>query len=155
MRPPPEFRKSGVVWKLKKGMYGLTEGARLWYDELSKALEAAGGRKLTGDPACFLFHQNGKFIGFGMVHVDDIILSGTPEFMKMMGDTLKAKFRISKNQYKKFSYIVMALRCEAGDIFMNQNQYIEELENVPEGIEEKFSSEKMKEFLKQVIGKLL
>jgi len=83
-----------------------------------------------------------------MVHVDDIILSGTLEFMIMMGDTLKSKFRISKDQFKKFSYIGMALRCEAGDIYMNQNQYIEELENVPEGIEEQFSSEKMKEFLK-------
>ena len=26
VRPPPEFRKPGVVWRLKKGMYGLTEG---------------------------------------------------------------------------------------------------------------------------------
>jgi len=38
--------------KLKKGLDGLKEAARLWYDELSDDLEKHDGQKLTGDPGC-------------------------------------------------------------------------------------------------------
>jgi len=55
-------------------LYGLREAARLWYDELLKELEARGGKKLTGDPAVVIFHENGVFLGYTMVHEDDIIL---------------------------------------------------------------------------------
>jgi len=50
--PPPEFRKPGVVWRLKKGLYGLKEAARLWFEELTKHLEKQGSKPLIGDPAC-------------------------------------------------------------------------------------------------------
>ena len=36
VRPPPEFKKPGVVWRLLKGLYGLKEAARLLYDKLTK-----------------------------------------------------------------------------------------------------------------------
>ena len=29
VKPPPEFKKPGTVWKLLKGLYGLKEAARL------------------------------------------------------------------------------------------------------------------------------
>ena len=155
VRPPQEFRKPGVIWRLKKGLYGIKEGARLWYDKLSKTLLAAGGRKLTGDPACFVFHTNGKFSGYAMIHVDDIITGGTPEFLKMISNLLRTEFKISKEQSNKFSYIGMAIRTDGQNILMNQNQYIEDLDGVTEGIEDSYSEVKLKEVLKQVVGKLL
>ena len=83
IQPPNEFRKPGVVWRLMKGLYGLKEAARLWYDELLEALQRNGGRRLTGDSACILFYnQDGKFIGFVIIHVDDIIISGEEKFVR-------------------------------------------------------------------------
>jgi len=76
IRPPPEYKKPGVIWKLKKGLYGLKEASRLWYEELSDDLEKHGGVKITGDPGCFLFHHNGEFVAFVLLHVDDIFISG-------------------------------------------------------------------------------
>ena len=38
---------------------------------------------------------------------------------------------------------------------MNQTQYIEELEDVPAGMEDNMSEDKLKAFLRQVVGKLL
>lgn len=32
IRPLPAFKKPGIIWKQKKGLYGLKEAARLWYD---------------------------------------------------------------------------------------------------------------------------
>ena len=120
VRPPPEFKKPGVVWKLLKGLYGLKEAARLWYDKLTKAMLEAGGQRLIGDPACFLFFKKGQWIGFVMVHVDDIIPGGTPEFCEMIMTTLRTQFKISKDQVRKFTYIGMALRTEGTNIYMNQ-----------------------------------
>ncbi len=147
VRPPPEFKKPGIVWKLMKGLYGLKEAARLWYDKLTKALIIARGQKLIGDPACYLFFENGVWIGFVMIHVDDIIPGGTPEFTEMIMDTLRTQFKISKDQARKFTYIGMALRSNGNNIFMNQTQYTEELEDVPNGIEDNMSDDKLKAFL--------
>ncbi len=144
VQPPPEFKKPGNVWKLLKG---LKEAARLWYDKLMKALIAAGGQRLIGDPASFLFFENGEWIGFVMVHVEDIIPGGTPEFNEMIMTTLRTQFKISKDQVRKFTYIGMALRTEGTNIFMNQTQYIEELEDVPAGMEDNISDDKLKAFL--------
>jgi hypothetical protein len=70
------------VWRLKKGLYGLKEAARLWYDELVERLQWSGGQKLTGDSACIVFHDHQKkLFGFIIIHVDDIIISGTQKFM--------------------------------------------------------------------------
>ena len=63
-----------------------------------------------------------------MVHVDDIIPGGTPEFTEMIMNTLRMQFKISKDQARKFTYIGMALRSDGNNIFMNQTQYIKELE---------------------------
>ena len=49
----------------------------------------------------------------------------------------------------------MALRTEGTNIYMNQTQYIEELEDVPTGMEDNMSEDKLKAFLRQVVGKLL
>jgi hypothetical protein len=68
--------------------------------------------------------------------------------------TLRTQFKISKDQVRKFTYIGMALRTEGTNIYMNQMQYIEELEDVPEGMED-MSEDKLKAFLRQVVGKLL
>jgi len=131
VQPPPEVAQPGIVWQLKKGLYGLKEAARLWYDELSAELERSGGRKLTGDPACFLFHTNDTFLGFVIVHVDDIIIGGTEDLKTRVMEVVIRRFRVSKDQSDKFVYTGMAIRIDSiGRICLNQNQYLEEMEEV-------------------------
>ncbi len=55
VEPPKECKKAGIVWRLRKGLYGLHEASRLWFEELSAYLEAKGGQKMLGDEAVFLF----------------------------------------------------------------------------------------------------
>ncbi len=90
-----------------------------------------------------------------MVHVDDINVGGTPEFVKMIMTTLTIKFKISKYQARKFSYIGMALRSEGTNIFINQTQYTKDLEKIPAGIEDDMTDKKVMAFLRQIVGKLL
>jgi len=50
----------------------------------------------------------------------------------------------------------MAIRVDQkGAIYLNQNQYLEELENIPAGIEDTASKAKMRAILRGAEGKLL
>jgi hypothetical protein len=155
VQPPPEIAMPGTVWKLKKGLYGLKEAARLWYDEILAELIRQGGHKLVGDPACVVFHVNGTFIGFVIIHVDDIIIGGTPEFVLEMVLHIKARFRVSKDQVERFIYTGMAIRSDkAGRLFLNQNQYLEELNNVPADAETG-KEDGLRTVLRAAVGRLL
>jgi hypothetical protein len=155
VQPPPEIATPGTVWKLKKGLYGLKEAARLWYDEILAELVRRGGHKLVGDPGCVIFHVNGTFIGFVIVHVDDIIISGNPEFVIEMVKHIKARFRVSKDQIEKFIYTGMAIRTDkAKRLFLNQNQYLEELANVPADAETG-KEDGLRTVLRAAVGRLL
>jgi hypothetical protein len=155
IRPPPEYKKPGVVWKLKKGLYGLKEASRLWYDELSQDLKKHGGVQLTGDPAVFVFHKDGQLQGFAVIHVDDVFISGEQAFSDDLVEKIKIRFRVSKDESRSFTYTGMSIRTDSRNrIFVNQNQYSEELEDVPKDAEED-TEEKKKTTLRGVVGKLL
>ena len=55
-----------------------------------------GGKPMTGDPACFLFHKNDVLVGFAVIHVDDIIISGTQELVNRVVGAIKRRFKVSK-----------------------------------------------------------
>ena len=38
MLPPKEFKKEGIIWRLKKPVYGLSDSGRLWYKKLREKL---------------------------------------------------------------------------------------------------------------------
>jgi hypothetical protein len=153
--PPPEFRKPGVVWRLRKGLYGLKEAARLWFEELTKDLEKQGGKPLVGDPACLIFHEDGRFVAFALIHVDDILIGGEEEYTNNLMSKVKERFKVSKDQLDKFVYTGMSIRTDdKSRIILNQNQYSEELEDVSKEAE-KATEEKKKTILRGVVGKLL
>jgi len=150
--PPPEYRKPGIVWKLKKGLYGLREASRLWYDELVEDLESHGGKKLTGDPGCLVFHREEEFLGFVLIHVDDIYTSSEDDFQDDLVNKIKTRFKVSKDQAKNFTYTGVAVRTDnKGRMYLNQNQYAEELPSVPKEAEEGTE----KKTLRGAVGRLL
>lgn len=102
--PPPEYNKLRVVGKLKKGLYGLKEAARLRCNELSNDLEKHGGQKLTGDPGYLVFYMEGVLQGFILIHMNDIIISGENKFQTHLVDQIKAMFHVSKDQVIRFVY---------------------------------------------------
>jgi len=104
----------------------------------------------------FLFHRDDKFWGAVMVHVDNIIGSGEDSFMEeVMGGILK-RFKISKDQEGKFTYTGMAVWTDTkGNIYLNQNKYIEEIEELPEGLEDDKTDDDCRGIIRKVVGKLL
>lgn len=75
MRLPKAYTQGKeVIVRLKKSLYGLREAPRLFYNGLSKQLEAQGFKKSMFDPCLFIksFPDGSK--QFALVHVDDILL---------------------------------------------------------------------------------
>ena len=156
VEPPKECKKAGIVWRLRKGLYGLREASRLWFEELSAYLEAKGGQKMLGDEAVFLFFRHDKLVGIVCVHVDDIIATGDQQFHDEVVDEIKKRFKISKDQEGNFTYTGMSIWTDSkGNVHLNQNKYIEEMEEIPKGIEEDMTDEKCKALIRQAVGKLL
>jgi len=156
VEPPKEFKKPGMVWRLRKGLYGLREASRLWFEELSADLEKKGGQKLLGDEAVFLFFRNGEICGIVCVHVDDIIAAGDDIFHREIVDEIKRRFKISKDQEGTFTYTGMAVWTDAkGQVHLNQNKYIEEMEEIPTGLEDNMTEDQCKSAVRQAVGKLL
>ena len=70
----PQFPQH--VCKLQKAIYGLRQAPRAWYTELRNFLLSIGFIISKFDNSLFIHHQK-EFTMFLLVHVDDIIITGT------------------------------------------------------------------------------
>ena len=71
------------------------------------------------------------------VHMDEIIATGDDQFHVEVVDEIKKRFKISKDQEGKFTYTGMAIWTDSNEhIHLNQNKYVEEIEELPEGLED-------------------
>ena len=133
MLPPPQYRKPGKIWKLKKPVYGLADSGRLWYKRLKEEILRLGCKELTGDGAAFLMHKDGQLIGIIGTHVDDLIYGGTPEFENKVMRPLMETFNISKTDYETFVFCGMTLRQNSDrSIMVSQKEYSQTIENLPD-----------------------
>ena len=79
MKQPEGFESShpdGRQWvcKLKKGLYGLRQSGRLWYEKLAKELERIGFTQLKSDPSIYTWAKDDVRVTLP-VFVDDITIT--------------------------------------------------------------------------------
>jgi hypothetical protein len=95
MNLPPGFRMPGVVWKLKRGLYGLKQASREWYKRLRTEFEKLNFCRLQTDHGIFMKLEGGARI-IVAVYVDDLlILSASLEAMKALKENLKQRFEMT------------------------------------------------------------
>jgi transposase InsO family protein len=74
--PAPGYAgEKGMVWKLKKALYGLRQAPRAWHDCLVKALVAGDFVVSQADPGLFM-KQTKHGVTFLITYVDDMIIAG-------------------------------------------------------------------------------
>jgi hypothetical protein len=156
--PPLEANEPDKLWLLEKGAYGLLDGSRLFYLELKKKLVSLGMKPVSGDPALFTIHENNQLIGFVCIHVDDLLMAGNYRFRQVIREKLIKHFKFSKMEEGKFTYLGCQIeKLSSGDITLNQNTYIQKIENVD--VPSKHSSSPVSEFerreIRRVVGALL
>ena len=120
------------VWRCKKSPYGVSDAPRAWFATFSAWIREQGGVPMSQDPCTFKFEDRaGNLVGQLGVHVDDGILSGTPEFMHYMTEQLKTRWQIQHPMHDSFKFCGVWVNRQAdGVITLSQEQYAEMVEPI-------------------------
>lgn len=124
VKPPKEFRTDeNMVWRLKKPVYGLKDGARAWFLTVKKELLDYGCTQLQLDNSVYVYHSDGKLAGFLVVHVDDFLAAGNAEFEEKVLRRLAEKFQIGTEKEGEFTYVGWNIKQNSHCITVDQIDY--------------------------------
>ena len=161
IKPPMDIRKTGVIWRLQKPMYGLEDSSRQWYFTLKGALEDLGCILSKLDKCVFCFYGAGNVLqGILLSHVDDIIYCGNTRFQDVVIKGLKKTFSVSKLNSGAFIYLGWQIEQQPDYITIHQRQYAKDIVPVNVSSEKKLTpddlldAEEVKHYQK-LLGKLL
>ena len=155
VRPPAEYRQEDEVWQLLKGLYGLKEASMLWFKEVTAFFKENGCQVLTGDLAAFVCHQDGQVTGLVVIHVDDITMTGKEAWLETITRELRIRFKISKELIGDFIYTgINVIQDKDGTITLDQNHYVDCLEDLPKGAEAGMTPVQKRTLIKRIAGKL-
>ena len=157
--PPKDVRTDGVVWKLKRCIYGLNDAPRAWYDKVKSEMISLGAVVSKYDHSLFMWHNNGLLIGILVTHVDDFTFAGTAEWEKKVIGNLRQKFKISAYHTTSFKYIGLSVEQTNEEIKISQNKYVSEIEPIEmSSVRRKDANEplnnKEKKELKALVGQM-
>ena len=131
VEPPPEYKKEGMIWRLKKAANGLYDGGRHLYLKIDEVLQELGCKKVTGDDAMYTYHdEKGKLIGIVSLYVDDFNSAGTKDFHKKVTDPLQKRFTFGKKEEGSFRFTGLDILHTENGIVVKQNDYRDSLEEV-------------------------
>ena len=94
--PPAEYQKPGVVWKIKRYLYGDNCAPRGWQDHFEKTMLELGLERVKSETGCFVkkrvSHKDPIIV---VVHVDDLLSvekrKYVDNFLVQLEKTLKLK----------------------------------------------------------------
>ena len=95
-------------------------------DELNKL----NAKVSSYDKALFFWHKNGELHGILVVHVDDILWSGSNEFISHVIEPLKKIFKISREHESAFQYTGLNVKQENQAIIVDQMNYIQSIQPI-------------------------
>ena len=160
VRPPPEANCApGVVWLLKRCVYGLTDASLKWYMRVKKVMIGEGAEMSSLDPSVFIWRKNSDVVGILAIHVDDFLWSGNTYFCKII-DQLRLKFEVGKEEESSFKYLGLKLNHFSDKIILDQSEYVDKIKPVVissnQGVQDTSSlSDHAKDQLRSRIGQLL
>ena len=120
-------------------------------DELLKL----GVTKSSYDNALFYWCKNGKCLGIIVLHVDDILYSGTKDFVSLIIEKLKSIFTVGMECESKFKYIGHMIEQREDRVIMHQSPYIESVDAiVVSGPKEKLLDPEEQSMYRAICGQL-
>ena len=132
MQPPADIKKPGIIWKLKKPLYGLDDASLKFWLRVKDVLKRIGLKVLEGDEAFYYLHRNGELIGAVITHVDDFTLAGTEEFVREVIDTVSEELTVSKIERENFRYTGIDVKTVEDGVEIEMQDYVDSLDEVRE-----------------------
>ena len=75
-------------------------------------------------------NKDGDIFGMTILHVDDFLVAGNSQFMKMMSSTLKKRFPFGKTEFDKFKFTGLNIEQTEEGIYVDQIDYIENIQPI-------------------------
>ena len=106
---PAGFRKPGLVWKLKKSLYGLKQSGKNWNDHVHQFFMDNNFIRSETDPCIYFKTDDDGFVTI-ILWVDDIILAGTTvEYVNKVRQILRDKYKMKNlgaiNQFLGINFL--------------------------------------------------
>ena len=130
--PPKDVKKEGVIWRMKKPMYGLDDAGRKFWLKVDKIFKTIGMKTLHGDNAFYYMHNGKSLIGMVLCHVDNFSVSGKKEFVERITYLLKTNFTISKVESSAFRFTGIDLTKTEYGIEVSMEEYPQSIEEIKE-----------------------
>ena len=132
MLPPPDINKPGMIWKLKKPLYGLDDASRKFWLRVKEVLKTIGLKVMEGDESFYYLHRDGDLIGRVITHIDDFTLAGTEAFINEVIETVSRELTVSKIERDNFRYTGIDVKTTEDSIEIKMQDYVDILEEVTE-----------------------
>ena len=126
MEPPVEVRRPGMVWLLRKAVYGMNDAGRRWYFRVEQVLTSLGCKKSLYDHCLFSYRVGGELAGIILLWVDDIFYAGTQQFQKEVMIKVAEEFLVGKTEEGAFTYIGLNIKSTSEGITLDQIDYIKD-----------------------------
>lgn len=111
------------VFRLRKGLYGLRQAPRVWYDKWCDTMERLGFETCKADDCLFHFSSNGNEAWI-LLYVDDVILVGSQEdFLKNIKSKLELHLDL-KDLGTLHSFLGVTFLREGRNAWLTQEHFI-------------------------------
>ena len=124
VKPVPQANHQGLLWRLRKPMYGLGDSGRVWYLTISQFLQQRGCTTLITDLAFAYYIKDGQLHGIITMHVDDIQHCGTEEFEQDVIKPMFEKFKFGTVQKGEFKCLGWDLIQTDEHLTIDQCDYV-------------------------------
>ena len=120
---PQGFSTPGLVWKLKKSLYGLKQSGKNWNDHVHQFFMDSDFVRSDTDPCIYFKTDDEGFVTI-ILWVDDIVLSGTSlDYVEKIKQILKDRFKM-KDLGPIKQFLGINFLQNAGGIEMEQSTYL-------------------------------
>ena len=127
---PKDLREDGLLWKLKKPLYGLNDAGRKFWIRVKKILKLEEFESVKGDEAFYIKKKGDKLIGMLLLHVDDFLMAGDNEFIEETVKMFEDNLTISKVEKDSFRFIGVDLKVLEDKIELSMEDYATSLEEI-------------------------
>ena len=121
----------GSLILLKKGVFGLPEAPRLWWEKFSRVLQEAGFIPVPSVKGFYVLRDKDGLHGILVVHVDDGLWGGRGAVFEKAKDYVRKHLNVKKEHQKEFTFLGKRIRQDdAGNVLVDQPLYIKEIEPI-------------------------
>ena len=131
LKGPKDIKREGIIWKLKKPLYGLKDASRKFWFRVKNIFKELGFRKLDGyKEIYYMIGEEGDLEGMVSTHVDDFDLAGRKRFVNRITEEIGKALDVSTVESNCFRFTGIDVKKVKEGIEISMEDYAKSLEEI-------------------------